>query len=380
MKNRILVLYALRQFFPIFFIALSFFALIIELVDIFANLTRYNEQQVPFLTVLTIQLYYLPTCLNYGLPIAVIFAASYTLGNFYTHNELIAAFSSGVSLVSFVSPILIFCMILSVVNFFFTEDVVIPSSKAHSDLSQSSMGGPSSQSNPNVVLFDKGTSIVYRASQYQYISNAAEQHNLRDLTVVFRSEGGVVSRIAWAESAVWTGSMWKLRNVQLYDFLRSTNENEMSEYTLSMMETLENPELDLEPKAFRRLSEKVEEMKAPDALDWIESLKSSGLPYKSTLLKYHERYSFAATPFVVALISCAIGSRFRKNIMLKSLLVSLLIAVLYYVIQLLADLSIQRLTLPPGEFWINFAVIGIAWSGIALFLAVGSFLFTRART
>jgi lipopolysaccharide export system permease protein len=45
----------LRGFLPVFLIALTFFVTILELVDIFQNITRYIDLEVPFSEVLRVQ-------------------------------------------------------------------------------------------------------------------------------------------------------------------------------------------------------------------------------------------------------------------------------------------------------------------------------------
>jgi lipopolysaccharide export system permease protein len=84
-----------------------------------------------------------------------------------------------------------------------------------------------------------------------------------------------------------------------------------------------------------------------------------------------ERYSFACTPFIVAFIACSIGSRFKKNILLMSLLVSLMLAVIYDVVQMVSGLLASLQLLPPQ--------MG-AWFGVALYFIAGTVSFRLARS
>ena len=125
------------------------------------------------------------------------------------------------------------------------------------------------------------------------------------------------------------------------------------------------------PQTFRKSVRNIEEMKTAEAEVWIESLKKAGLPYREPLTEYYRRYSFALTPLIVAFISCAIGGRFKKNILLMSLLLSLVISVLYYVSQMVAVIAAKLAFFDP--------LMG-AWGPFLVFLFASLWLFKTART
>ena len=130
-------------------------------------------------------------------------------------------------------------------------------------------------------------------------------------------------------------------------------------------------ELSLGPAAFARSGRDLDEMRLEEAWFWIESQRAAGLPFRRDLTRFHERYSFSLTPFVVVLISMAVGGRFRRNILLMSLLVSLCVAVGYYVTQMVAGLLAVSGYVSP--------ILG-AWSGVLLFSLIGVVMLNLSRT
>jgi lipopolysaccharide export system permease protein len=88
--------YLVKLFFPIFFIALALVILLVALIDIFANLTRYLAHEVSVLDVFRVTLFYLPKSFSYALPVSLIFATAYTLGELYAKNELTSIFAAGI--------------------------------------------------------------------------------------------------------------------------------------------------------------------------------------------------------------------------------------------------------------------------------------------
>ena len=85
--------------------------------------------------IVRVALLYLPKCISWALPIAMLFSVSYELGTFFTQNELIVVYGSGVNLFSFMLPVFIFSAIVSIGFLAFEDHVVIPSFAAKKDLS-----------------------------------------------------------------------------------------------------------------------------------------------------------------------------------------------------------------------------------------------------
>lgn len=349
----------LRAFIPVLFIALTFFLTILQLVDIFQNITRYIDLEVPFAEVLRVQLLYLPKSLHYSLPMALLFAVAFTLGTLYSNNELIAVLGTGVSLRGFVMPLIVAGILLSAGAFFFEENVVIDTLRRKNELERELLNVSQSASNSNVTRLDNGTAVVYHADYY---NDATE--SLSGALIVGRNESGEIESIVSARSARWTGEGWEVQSGRIFRW----EDGELVE-RFANREVI--PSLDLDPAAFRRRGKDIDELRLREAQEWIQSQRDAGLPYREDLTKYHERFSFALTPFIVVLISSAIGGRFRKNILLMSLLVSLTVSVVYYVIQMVAGLIAYSGFLSP--------IFG-AWAGFLVFFVVGVSLFRLSRT
>lgn len=100
-------------------------------------------------------------------------------------------------------------------------------------------------------------------------------------------------------------------------------------------------------------------------------LRAAGLPFRGALAEAYERFTFAATPLVVALLSIGAGGRLRKNILLSSLLISLAASTGYYVIRMVSLLLARLDLITPAA--------GAA-APVVFFLALGILLFWTAHT
>jgi lipopolysaccharide export system permease protein len=111
--------YLVRQFFPIFLVATAMFMMLLSLIDLFAHLVRYLNYEVPFSQIMKINLFYVPKSFSYALPISLLFASAYTLGDLYARNELTSIFSSGIPFWRFSLPLVFIGLLASVFSFFF---------------------------------------------------------------------------------------------------------------------------------------------------------------------------------------------------------------------------------------------------------------------
>ena len=83
------------------------------LVDLLMNLWQFIQNQVPVAKIGRLMLLYVPKTLWYAAPLAVLFGVAFTLSSLYANNELTVIFASGISLLKFTAPLLIFSFFLS---------------------------------------------------------------------------------------------------------------------------------------------------------------------------------------------------------------------------------------------------------------------------
>lgn len=351
----------LRQFFPILLVALLFFVLLLQLIDVFGSIWRYFAHDVGIRQVAWIALLYLPKCLSFALPVSFLFAVSYTLGLSYANNELFAIFGSGVSLHRLVLPFLLLGVLFSVGAFFFDDVIVIPTFQMKNDAYEQAVKQVTTFSQSNVTVTSPDQRVIYVADYY---NDALKR--LTNVTVIVRdARMSLVSRVdaQWAE---WSETGWVLRACRIFTWDAATKL--LSEES---RDSYESPLLAEPPGTFRKLARTIAEMTRSDAQRYVALIRKAGLPYREVLTDYYRKYSFALTPLIVALIASSLGSTFKKNILLMSLLSALVISVAFYVAQMLAAILSKSGSIPP---------LAGAWTPFTVFLALGVLLFRTART
>jgi lipopolysaccharide export system permease protein len=349
--------YLVKQFFPIFLVAISMFVLLLSLIDLFANIWRYLSYEVPLRDILRVSFYYIPKSISFALPISLLFAAAYTLGDLYARNELTSIFSSGIPFWRFSMPLLAIGFFASLFAFFFDDTVVIPTLRIKNDLSRIYLHQQRTEDNSDIVIKTRNGEMIYSVDYYDHVEQV-----LNGLSIVEQNEGGGFISQVRASRAFWNGEYWVLINPVIYEY----------EQDLLRVRSLEETDIYREhPDTFRRSAVEVEELPFREAWFLVVDLKNAGLPFIKALAEYYHRFSFPTASLVVMVLSISMGGRFRKNILLMSLLASLSAAVVFYVMEMITMMMARLGYIPP--------VVG-AWFPVGSFIIIGLILLKSAKT
>jgi len=372
----------LRSFLAILIVAVLFFVLVVQLLDLFGNLWRYLAHDTGFREMLAIAWLYVPKCLSYAIAPGLLFAAAFALGMLYKNNELIAILGSGISLGRLVAPLVLIGAVLSVAGFYFEERVVIQSLQRKNELYRSAVRQEVSQSNTNVTVTSEDARTVYQVDYYN-----DKRLTITQVVILQRDDSGALQARIDADWGEWASDHWLLHGARVYRRVPEAAAGlaqgadqaapppgppgEQPALQLENLPQYDAAQLDEPPATFRRATRDVEEMPSGEARVWVDKLRRAGLPYREALTEYYKKFFFALSPLIVTLIAAGIGGRFKRNVLLMNLLAALVLSVIYYVTQMVAVILAKSGYLPP--------LAGAALAFV-LFLGVGGAALRTART
>jgi len=350
--------YLVRQFIPIFVAAIGMFAFLLSLIDLFAHLVRYLNYEVPFSQIMKISLFYLPKSISFALPISLLFASAYTLGDLYARNELTSIFSSGIPFWRFSLPLVFIGIIASFFAFFFDDTVVIPTLRVKNELSRRFLRQQqTTESNSDIVIKARNGMLIYSVDYYDHAAQV-----LNGISIVEQNSQGDFISLIRSQRATWTGEHWNMVNPIIYHW----EDNLLRARPLPPTDAYRE-----EPDMFRRHAVKADELPVMQERLLIQDLKSAGLPFIEAQADFFHRFSFSTVSLIVMILSISMGGRFRKNILLMSLLASLSAAVVFYVIEMITMMMAKLGYIP--------AFIG-AWFPVVVFISLGLWLLKGAKT
>lgn len=356
-----IVEYLFRKIIPLFIGAVMFFSFVILLVDLMMNLWNYISNGVGGLKVLRIMLLYIPKTIWYATPIAILFASSYTLSDLYASNELVAIFASGISLVRFTFPLLIFAFLMSIGLFLFDDYVVVPTYSKKTAEQDIALKVNQNDNNDKIVVIGENGNVIYKAEYYE-----DSTESLYSVFVVIRNKDKSLDCVIRSNSAKWNKekNCWILSNATQYSVKDKNlvNENFDSNYEERLVEP---------PATFRKNIVSVETVNSTDAKIYIEHLQRAGLPFAEALSLYYKKFAFPFIVFIVVFLSIGLSGKSRKNVMLISLASCISASVLFYITQMITMILAKYGAISP--------FMG-AWFPVFLFVIISLVVLKYART
>jgi lipopolysaccharide export system permease protein len=349
--------YIVRHFLPVFFVALGLFVMIFLLVDLFMNMVPYLDNLASMNQILQVSLYYIPKSLTFALPVSLLFAVAYTLGDLYARNELTTMITAGVPFWRLSAAFMVIGFGMSIFAFFFEDIIVIPTYKTKNTMTRELKRQQTQENNSDIVIKTRGGNRIYSVDFYDY-----QNLVLNGVSIIEKDDNGNFLLQIRSPSARWAEGYWVFSNPVVYAW---------QDGTIRVDTFLPSDTYDEDPELFRRSAVNPADLSARDAAALVNDLREAGLPYTSALADVYHRYSFSAVSFIVVILSISLGSHFRKNILMMSLLVSILSAVLFYVVEMIT-MMLGRLGYIPPFFG--------AWFPVFLFIALGVVLVRYSKT
>lgn len=348
-------------------------ALMLVGVDLFSNLDSYISHNVSFGQAFLVSLLYFPQALLLALGPSFLFSVTYFLSMLTANNEMICILNSGVSMRRVVIPCLVLAVALSVGYFAFNENVAIEASNLKDTRYKALTSSTSSLDNTNIALSDmqdgymvyagqfvNETSTLYNVSYVELLDGALGFSGASSVEASFNeaSSGEASFRRVDAYKAQYdeTSKLWMLYDC--YEYLPVSDKVGQT-VQVTYYNSLDIPRMQLEPQLFRNLSSEISKMSLDLAHAYVLRMKSLNPDEYARLgTEYYKRIFSCLTPLIMIIIACSMNYKFKKNVLFFSLICSICVAVVYFVVQMVTlMLADQGVIAPYLGTLIPFAVV-----------------------
>lgn len=358
-RIKIIDRYSLTALLKIASVTLVLCTLMMLLVELFANFSTYTESYMNFKRAAVLLSLRIPYAVSLTIGPAFLFATTFFISSLYSNNELIAILSSGIPYRRLITPLCILAFFLSALMFAFNELVYVPSVVKYKTTLDSYKNYDASfeGDNTNIFYSDSDNNFIVKADKYTDI-----KEELQGLELIYKNNDGSVKECITARQALWNNNeqKWELKKVKIYtvnheDFSVSVNEAE--EYVVDKFTT--------QPSFFKNIRSDIQTMSIRGAISYLKAIKSlSMVRYSELATDFYERILSCFTVFVMIIVSVSVNIKYKKNVLLFSIISSVSLGVIYYVVQLVTLLMAkQGMMAPVLGMLIPFAVIIV----IALF-------------
>jgi len=356
---RLLDRYVARRFINNTLFSLLAFICIFIIVDLIEHLSDFIDKHVPVITVAAYYFYFLPFIIVLTMPIAMLLASMFAMGQLSRYNELSAMQSSGISLYRIVAPLLAIGILISVGVFFFGEHVMTVGNQRKAEINQLYIQRlpknlPSRLA--NLYLQESANRRVF-IGFFNAKSGSASKVSIQTYDGIF-----VVKRLDAAEMQ-WLGDRWELLNGYEREF-RPDGE------VARKFETLTLNDLSFTPQVLATVQKAPEEMSYAELEQFIlEVARNGGDParWKADL---YLKISFPLANFIIVMFGAPLAAGRARSGGAVGVGLSLIICFLYFGAVKTGQSMGQNGTLNP---------VIAAWGANVIFLIAGLVVLIKAR-
>jgi lipopolysaccharide export system permease protein len=367
--------YVSKKFLLNLLFSLTAFASIFITVDLLEALSEFIDRKTPALVVASYYFYYLPYIIILSMPVAMLLASMFSVGQLGKYNELTAMLAAGRSLYRILLPIFIIGLLLSGAMLLFAERVMPVANQRKAEIKQqyidrmpknltarlSNLYFQESADSAAASGPDHSSKLVRRVfiGYYDAAEKMAQRASVQKYNGIFIAERLDAAQMRWQETA----HQWEM--LQGYH-RRFDGEHE----TLTRFDTLALPELTFTPQVLTKVQKDPAEMSYGELQQFIREVARNGGNPERWLADLYLKISFPLANFIIVLFGAPLAAGRIRSGGAVGVATSLVVCFLYFGTVKTSQSMGQNGTLPP---------LLAAWLGNIIFLVAGAVILVKAR-
>ena len=353
---KIISRYVLRHFFPVFGLALGAIVGLYLVIDFFEKVDNLLEKHVDAASILSYFMLKIPFIVTQAIPMAALLGSLIALGILKRNRELIALETAGIRATTYVGPILLTALGLSLAHLLADETLArAMNQKAQQIWQREVLNHKASLAWSHENVWYHGHNVIYQIRLYNKEAESLEKVSLFYLNRKFE----LTERLD-AKRVRWQDQRWIAEDGLILRFTESQVEQEwFAERELALAET---------PSDFARLETIPEELNWIDLYRYTQKIRTEGYNARPYEVELHMRLALPLTTFIVALLGVTIAlSQGLHGGLAIGVGIALVVASLYFMVLHLGTALATAGILPP--------LVGV-WAGDIIFATLAGYLWT----
>jgi lipopolysaccharide export system permease protein len=326
--NTIVNRYLLKEMLPPFFINVSFLLFIFLMTKIL-DITNYIvNYKIGFLVVLSMLFYSMPFFLQFVIPMSVMIAVLLTFMRISGDNEILALKASGVSIYQLFPPVMLFCLVGSLVTMYLTI-YGIPWGSS----SLKALTARIAASSFEVGLKARTFNDTFKDVMLYVSKIDAGNKELIDIFIEDKRSAKTVSTIVSPRGKLFSDPDNQFFRMRLWDGIinqvnienRSVNSIEFDTYDvrLDIKEMMQGNQNSRKSRI---------EMSLAEMREFLEKSQEKNRAYYKTLMDYHKKFSVPMASLVLGLLAVPLGFQATLRKRSSGLVLGLSFFLVYYIL------------------------------------------------
>lgn len=282
--------YIAKLFLGFFIGGLVVFVTLFVTVDFMTNMVRFNA---PTSALIEYYALFTPGIVYQMIPVACLLGTIFTLSTLSKNNELVALFSSGMSLARVSLPILVLVMFISAVSFWLNDRLVSVVNQRKNYVLYVQI-----RKQPGLYSTVKTNRIWYRSGNvlFNIKTLQAEQAHAQGLTMYYFNGAWQLIQMITAEDVKLMGENWELENGTVTLFTADSN--------VPMTQNFKHKTITVneDTRDIQQSSQSSDTLSVSELKRFITRNKESGLDTLRYEVDYHAKFAFAFAAFVMSFL------------------------------------------------------------------------------
>ncbi len=387
-RIRIFDWYVIREFLKPVFGSLILVTGLLLITRVMDDMNWVFRKDQPFELAMYYWLHHLPEYIAGVMPMALLFATSFTIGNLNKNNELVALMVGGISFFRVTIPIIILGFIFSIFAYTINDTLVVTGNRQmklykcyinkYPDKTWCDAEFDQSNDRNNVkVRSPQNEDSVFFVSAKRFFFDKKE---LLDVDVMLVSQDKIQYRII-ANKARFEKGQWLFFQGFRVNFANAMfrSIHEISAPLISSIITFDKSKFNIflpveriliKERKFNVHHVRSNALTVKETMTYINELKEAGKPYRLEMVEFHAKFAMPFMTFILTFLGAAIGSRLKKAVIVMAFVQSLMMAFLYILFLQTGKILGNEGIVPP---------IVAAWAGNFLFFSIGLYLFRKSN-
>lgn len=331
--------YIIGSLFRLIFTSVVLISLILVLFDIFSQVDQYVSHAFSYKEIGYLTLLYIPQAICLAVGPAALFSTTYFLSMLHANNEMIILANIGYSFKRIIVPIILLGFFAISFQFIFSEKIAIPALREKIILTETKLGQRQVMENRDVTLQSPEGNYIVHAGRY-----IESGPRISSVILIMLDENKRLNLRVDAASGTFNGTYWIFKDVRKY-----LVEDDGTTLFIERLDEYHNEAITMEPALFRNLTTDITTMELQGALRYVQRIKMmNSSQYAEYASDLGARVFGNLTPLILIFISCTTVFTWRKNVLILSILSSLAIAVIYFVMQMLSMIFAKQGLISPS--------------------------------
>ncbi len=352
--------YVSKKFLMILLFGLLAFVIIFLVIDLIENIDKFIDRKATTEQVVLYYVYYIPYIISLTLPISMLLASLFSLGNMTQHNEIVAQNSAGISQYRIFAPLFVIAFLISIAAGIFNETVVPFTNQERLSIYRHEIKKqPRTKGmNRNNIYIQDNQNRKISIGFFNGVSNIARKVSLQYFN------GSTLVRRIDARTMEWKKDHWVIKDVIERRFSGSDE-------TISQQKELILDDLDILPENLLELQKRPEEMSYARLKRFVDEKLKIGAEVRKWIVELYLKISYPFANFIIVLFGAPLAARKRRSGPAVGIGISLLVCFVYFLFIRTGQVLGHQGDLPE---WLA------AWFGNIIFGIAGLITLFRTRT